>query len=401
MSTVIINHSDCRGGASVVSARLLKALRDLGEDAHMLVTHKGTDAQGVVLAGNALSRKIPFLAEHLRILAACRGDRTNLFKVSIATDGLALDRHPLVRQADTVMLNWVNQGVLDLDAIARMAADGKRIIWTMHDMWNAVGICHHAGECRRWLEPEGCSRCPLLGRGAGAHDLSARTWKRKRELYRRANITFVAVSNWLAEQCRRSPLMEGCRVEVIPNAFPVDQFRLEPKRSRAELGLPEGKLVTMGAARLDDPIKGLEIAVEALNMINSTTAVFFGAIRNSTALQSLKIPYVHLGTVADPDVLADIYAHSSVVLSASHYETLPGTLIEAQASGAYPVAFDRGGQRDIITHPATGWLADYPSAASLAEGIRRGLAGDYDRAALRAAAARFAAPAVARAYLSL
>lgn len=397
MSVVIINHSDTRGGASVVSRRLYEALRAEGVDASMLVTHKASQDPGIVLAGNPLSRKLPFIAEHLRILAACRGDRTNLFKISTGTDGLPLDRHPLVRNASTVMLNWVNQGMLSLDAIGRMAAEGKRIIWTMHDMWNATGVCHHiAGkncDCT-----SGC--CPLTGKSG----LCAATWRRKQQLYRNAGITFVAVSNWLAEQCRRSPLMADARIEVIPNVFPIDRFRLEPKRSRAESGLPEGPLILMGAARLDDPIKGLDIAIEALNICAQTekfTPVFFGAIRRPEILGQLKKPHVHLGTVADQDLLADIYAHSQAVLSASHFETLPGTLVEAQASGAFPVAFDRGGQRDIITAPAEGYLAQYPSASDLAEGLRRALTGPVDRAALRAAAARFSAPAIVEKYRNL
>lgn len=40
MKIVIINHSDSRGGASVVSMRLLEALVAAGEDVSMLVVHK-------------------------------------------------------------------------------------------------------------------------------------------------------------------------------------------------------------------------------------------------------------------------------------------------------------------------------------------------------------------------
>ena len=48
--------------------------------------------------------------------------------------------------------------------------------------------------------------------------------------------------------------------------------------------------------------------------------------------------------------------------------------MEGQAYGCIPVAFDHGGQRDIIDHTTTGWLVpwdDDPTvrANSLAEGI--------------------------------
>lgn len=40
---VLINHSDTRGGASVVTYRLMQALSRAGVDARMIVMHKGTD----------------------------------------------------------------------------------------------------------------------------------------------------------------------------------------------------------------------------------------------------------------------------------------------------------------------------------------------------------------------
>ena len=151
----------------------------------------------------------------------------------------------------------------------------------------------------------------MLHARAGRSDLSARTWRRKRELYSRAGITFVAVSNWLAEKCRCSPLMDGCRIEVIPNAFPIDEFHTTPRTVRKEAGLPEGRIVLMGAARLDDPVKGLPLAVEALNRLDpaSATAVFFGNIRDASVLEKLRMPFVMAGEISDRSRLAELYAH--------------------------------------------------------------------------------------------
>ena len=90
MKIVIINHSDSRGGASVVSMRLLEALVAVGEDVSMLVVHKAGDNDRVHVAASGLRKKIPFLAEHTRIFASNGFTRQDLFAVSIATDGLPL-----------------------------------------------------------------------------------------------------------------------------------------------------------------------------------------------------------------------------------------------------------------------------------------------------------------------
>ena len=104
MKVVLINHSDSLGGASVVTYRLLKALQAEGVDASMLVVHKTSDDPTVVPAASHFKARIPFYAEAARIFIDNGFNRDDLFKVSLGSDGLPLSRHPLVRQADVVML---------------------------------------------------------------------------------------------------------------------------------------------------------------------------------------------------------------------------------------------------------------------------------------------------------
>lgn len=408
MKIAIINHSDSRGGASVVSMRLMKALAAEGAEVSMTVAHKAGKDPDVHLAGSALSRKIPFLLEHARIFAGNGFTRRDLFAVSIASDGIRLAAMPQVSQADVIMLNWVNQGMLDFSEIMTLIMMGKKIIWTMHDMWNLTGICHHAGTCTRYRLRPGCGNCPLLHGRAAENDLSRRTWELKRAIYATDRITFVAVSSWLERKCAESSVMKGCFVEVIPNAFPVDEFYIVPRRSRTDMGLPEGKkLILMGAARLDDPVKGLPLAVEALNRLadsgrTDAHAVFFGAIRDPHALDALRLPHTALGPVSDTGFLHELYAQSTAVLSSSLYETLPGTLVEGQAAGCFPVSFGEGGQADIVEHGISGYIARYRDTADLAEGLVMALDGRFDPALLRRNVEnRFSARAVARRYLRL
>ena len=397
MKIVLINHSDSRGGASVVTYRLMKALRALGHDASMLVAHKATDDPDVHLAASAIRAKLPFFKEHLRIFKACDFSRRNLFKISIASDGLPLARHPLVRSADAVILNWINQGMLSLDEIAVMAKE-RRVVWTMHDMWNLTSLCHHAGGCTQYEQT--CSDCHFVS----DKTLGERTWQRKKMLYDCSPLSFVAVSSWLAEKCRRSSLFTHFEPAVIPNAFPADKFYIEPKKTRHELNLPaEKKIILMGAARLDDPVKGLPYAIDALNRLkrSDAVAVFYGAIRDASALSSLRLPHVCLGSV-DNSLVAELCAHASVVMSSSLYETLPGTLIEGMAGGAMPVSFDLGGQSDIIRNVSEGYLIPPYDVSAFADAIDAALDSQCRREVQhRLVAERFSSESVAGAYLEL
>lgn len=91
-----------------------------------------------------------------------------------------------------------------------------------------------------------------------------------------------------------------------------------------------------------------------------------------------------------------------MVLSSSLYETLPGTLIEGQASGCLPVTFGRGGQADIVTHLSDGYIARYADTRDLAKGILWVLDQNVDRQALHESVRRrFSSTSVARSYIEL
>lgn len=397
MKVVLINHSDSLGGASVVTYRLLKALQAQGVEARMLVVHKATDDPSVVVAAPRWRARLPFYIEAARIFAANGHDRGDLFKVSLGSDGLPLSRHPLVREADAVLLAWVNQGMLSLKEIGRIAA-AKPVIWTMHDMWNLTALCHHAGECDKYAEPSGCRMCPLLHSKASGHDASTRVWHDKQRLYGSADLQFVAVSSWLGERCRQSRLMDAQNVMVIPNAFPVEEFYSAPPGDGR-------RIILMGAARLDDPVKGLPLAVDMLNRVtrrDNAEVRFFGALRDPHALDGLNFKHQYLGPINDQVRLRELYSQAHAVISTSLYETLPGTLIEGQAAGAMPLSFDRGGQADIIRSKEDGRLIPFGDTAAMAAALDEVLATDHDRDALRKTVVqRFSAPAVARKYIEL
>lgn len=355
MKIAIVNRSDARGGAAVVSRRLMHALRDAGADARMLVAEKLTDDPYVEKTGSQWRLKAAFLAERAQIYHADGHDRSALFKVDTAAFGLPLETHPLVREADVVILNWINQGMLSLGSIRRITAV-KRVIWTMHDLWNATGICHHPGLCDRFKGE--CGDCPFLGRRSSPEDISRRVLLKKRSLYLGSGIRFVAVSNWLAGKCRQSTLLAGQNLSVIPNPFPM------PKELTEDPMTDSGKITAvMAAARLDDDIKGFPVLIHALRNLPEDVAsrlriIFCGDIRDRYLLDNVCVDHEWLGSVPGKDMPA-IYSGARMVLSPSLYETLPGTLVEGQAYGALPVAFDSGGQRDIVTDGETGILADF------------------------------------------
>ena len=393
MKAVFLCTNDRTGGAAIVTYRLMEALAGSGVDARMVVAHKKSTSGRVSTVGKWHYR-LSFLAERLDIFLRSGFRRADLWKADTARFGCGISRHPWVKEADVVVLSWVNQGLVSLTDIRRIHAMGKRIFWTMHDMWCCTGVCHHSEACMRF---EGkCGLCPLLGKRSGT-DLSTKIQRRKASLYAEVPITFIPVSNWLAAQCRKSSLMRTAKIEVIPNALPIESFATNPIVSRHEIGLPEkGDLIIFAAARIDDPIKNLPLAIATLNKLHDThfngtdrspVAVFCVTIKDTTSLDGLRLPYVHMGTV-DPSMMAQIFAHATVVLSTSVRETLPGTLIEGMAAGAVPVTTGYGGQADIIDHGTDGYISNDDNPETLATFVSLAISSPFPRKQQHEAALR-------------
>lgn len=385
LKLTFISKSDLKGGAAVVTYRLVEALRSLDIDARMLVCEKMSHSDFVQVCAPVRKIQFFFLKERLNVLVHNGFKRKTLFKIDPASDGLSLWRHPWVKNADAIFLGWVNQGMLSMKGLRKIVGLGKPVVWIMHDMWNMTGICHHAGGCTGYIRE--CGDCPLLGNKATETDMSHQVWEAKERLYSMGKIKFVAVSTWLANKAQESRLMKDQEVAVIPNPFQITKTE---SAERAHLDIENQPVrIIFGAARLDDPIKGLPVLKKALEILRSSypdvasnvELVTFGTFKNIESLHNFAIPHVHLGVLKDADEIKNAYLGCQIVVSTSDYETLPGTLVEGQAYGCIPVAIDHGGQRDIVEHLKTGWLAPWNDVSSIRAGmIAEGLVWAYRNA---------------------
>lgn len=411
MKVLMVSTSDRTGGAAIAAGRLMEALQKLDINVKMLVLHKTGRSEDVLSVGSTWRKRYAFIGERLVIWMNNLFSRKNLFKVSIANTGIDITQSTEFKEADVIHLHWINQGMLSLNGIQKIVDSGKPIVWTMHDMWECTGICHHAYRCTNFKEE--CGRCPFL-RFPRRQDLSNSTFKKKKRLFNSGAIHFIAVSSWLASQAKSSALLAGKQVSVIPNTLALADFPLcDKKQSRERLKLPADKYVLIfGAARIDDPIKGLDLLLGAIKYLITTGSfkkeelhlLLFGNVKEREVLNTIPIDYLYMGSVAGSEALSQIYACGDVTVSSSYYETFGQTLIEAQACGCMPVAFDNSGQTDIIKHKENGYLADYLSVESLARGIEWALTEgrEVSRAMLRKGVQDdFSGDAVARKQINL
>jgi glycosyltransferase involved in cell wall biosynthesis len=185
---------------------------------------------------------------------------------------------------------------------------------------------------------------------------------------------YVAISHYVAGRIRRYYNREAS--VVYP---PVDTDFFQP-----DAAVPERFAIVVSALV---PYKRIDLAIEASRLAGVPLKIV-GAGPERHRLERLAgADTEFLGRRSNEELRA-LYQRAAVVL-------LPGeedfgiVPLEAQACGRPVVALGRGGALETVVPDETGILVDEPTAAALADGLRRALGRRFDAAAIRHHAERF------------
>lgn len=373
MKVLILNTSERTGGAAVAANRLMNALCKQGVEAKMLVRDKQSEDERVISVNHSwFQRRLNFLRfvwERLVIFLCNKLNRKDLFRVSIANTGVNLAAHPLVKEADVIHLHWINQGFLSLKGLRQLIATGKPIVWTMHDMWPATAICHHARTCECFQTL--CQNCFYLD--SHHADLSTFIFSRKNKLYTNSTMTFICCSKWLMNRAVKSQLLQQRKVLSIPNPINIMLYHpLDKQQAREQFGLPINKtLLLFGALNVMDERKGIDFLIKALRLLpsDSVELVVFGQVKDQIE-EMLPVRIHAMGYLSDDQKIAQLYSAVDMFVTSSLEENLPNTIMEAMACGTPCVGFQTGGIPEMIDHEQNGYVAHYQDAKDLAKGIQ-------------------------------
>lgn len=407
MKITLINTSDSAGGAAIACRRLGMALRGENCPAQMLVKERTTDLPWVRSSKRFWWRtETTHYLEKLCFLPFEKNASVR-FQFSTASFGVSLSRHSAVQWADLLHLHWINKGFLSLKGLQDLAATGKPLVWTCHDMWPFTGGCHYAGTCNQYQQP--CGQCPFLARPSES-DISHRIWLQKKALYDRLNLQVVTCSEWLSTAARSSSLFRNKPIHAIPNPIDTDRF--------APAGPPlikENATFTLlfQAMNIDDERKGFAYLLRAFQLLKTrfpTTAerlkiLLFGKVLPET-IARIPFPVEHAGILTrEADIIA-AYRKADLFVIPSLEENLPNTVMESLSCGVPVVGFASGGIPEMIRHMYNGYLAPVGDAQALATGIHTLLSEPHRLAQLADQARRwalehYAAPVVAKKYMEV
>ncbi len=397
MKVLLVSTSDMVGGGAIAAFRLMEALNNNGVKAKMLVRDKLSSSVTVAQTGTI----IPKVLERLQIMSYLKG---KLWQADTADFGFDITRTEEYEEADIIHLHWINQGMVSLSCLKKMIKDGKKIVWTLHDEWPYLGICHYKGDCQ---ETE-CRQCPLLpGNIAHKHYLQ------KQNIYKKGNITFVGCSQWITDRAKQA--LPDAEVVHINNCVPHNIFRhIDQMEARKKLDLPlDNKIILFCSQNLNDERKGFAFLQQALEKFTIHNSQFIIQGPQSMAMDSHSpkggegggLMTICIGKggryISSPEEMAMMYAAADVFVTPSLQDNLPNTIAEAMSCGTPCVGFNVGGIPEMIDHLQNGYVAQYKDVNDLAEGIQYVLAHDMREAALHKAASAYGETHVAQKYINV
>lgn len=376
MRVLFVNTNDTSGGAARAAVRIMRGVQQGGAEAQMFVKYKNSQASDIVplsrfVPSGLLYRAFDWIATKIKnkwqhhIWHPYKQTKQNLYFSDLRSTRI----HGALQKMDydIIHLHWINNRFFDIRELAKIH---KPIIWTLHDSWAFTGICHVPYECKEYETH--CGACPMLG-SKNEKDLAYDVFEKKLEAYKDLDLHIVTPSRWLGECAKRSALLRRFPVHVIPNCIDTDLYQpMDKADARKILGLePDKKYLLFGAMHvLVDKNKGFAFLKEALKQIKDADIelLVYGTNDN---LQSygLPIPARSLGYINNDKMMALLYNAADVCIVPSLSENLSNTIMESLSCGTPVVAFNIGGNGDMIDHQKNGYLAREKDCADLSKGI--------------------------------
>lgn len=403
MKILIVNFSDLQGGAARAASRLHISLLNENIDSKMFVSLKNGDNFKVLTQQSNSQKLLVKFKAIFNTFPLKRYKKPALFSPSF-TPSLGVVKAINKLNPDIVHLHWVNAGMLRIEDLNKIKAP---IVWSLHDMWAFTGGCHYSGDCSGYMK--NCGKCPVLNSSA-ENDISRKIFKRKEKTFSKlSDITIVGLSKWLEESAKLSSLLKDKNIINLPNPIDIHIFKPFDKACARELWkLPKDKkLVLFGSmSATSDVRKGFIELSNALKELDNDNVelLIFGSSKPKNPYQfGFKTHY--LGQLNDDISLVTLYNVADVMVVPSLQENLSNVIMESLACGTPVVAFNIGGNSDMIDHQKNGYLAKPYLATDLANGINwvinNNTANEVSQKAREKVIENFSNAVVAKKYIQL
>lgn len=253
-------------------------------------------------------------------------------------------------EPDVIHLHNLHGHYLNLEILfAYLSRIDLPVVWTLHDCWAFTGKCAHftAVNCDRWQTQ--CHHCPQLSEYPPSllFDRSTEQFCDKRKWFNSVNrMTIVSVSNWLAQQVKKS-FLSGYPVLTCYNWIDQGTFRPTLSDLRERLGIGENTFVILGvsASWQSGSRKWIDFLRLSRLLGADMTLVLIGGTSRPVDLPDcvIWIPYV-----SSPNELAKYYSMADVFVHLSVEDTFGKVIAEALACGTPAIVYESTGCPEVV-----------------------------------------------------
>lgn len=224
-----------------------------------------------------------------------------------------------------------------------------KVIWTLHDCWAFTGHCTYYSYfgCLKWMSE--CSSCRQKHEYPASYvlDNSQSNYKRKHSIFSGMGdrLSIVAVSEWLAEEVRKSFLKEY-KVNTIYNGIDTDIFKNLRSDLKERLCIQD-KYIFLCVSDGWDKRKGYEQVLELAECIDSDSVLIVIGL-NQKQIKELPHGVIGLKRTWNQQELVKYYSIADVLFNPSKEETFGLVTVESMACGTPAVVYNTTACAEIV-----------------------------------------------------
>ena len=250
---------------------------------------------------------------------------------------------------DIIQLGNLHGNFINFPMLASyIAKNDIATVLVLHDCLPFTGKCCHytLDECFKWQT--GCGNCPRVKKDniSWFLDRTSYLWKKKKELWGNIpRLAVVGVSKWIAEEAKKSPLMENAKF-ITYNYNGIDSAKFKPMKSniRERYNLQDKK-VLLGVASSWNESKGIsDISKLAENLPDDCVIVLVGSSKKTIAKENV----ISVPATNRVEELVEWYSAADVFINISREESFGKVSAEALMCGTPVVCFDSTANSEII-----------------------------------------------------
>lgn len=287
---------------------------------------------------------------------------------------------------DIVHLHCLNGSIVNIYRLLKwLAKKNIKTVVTHHAEFYYTGSCDHAYTCKQFTYIEGCQHCPIKFRATRSKTLdnSGRAWrsmKRAFSYFKQNQLIFIAVSPWLKERSKLSPIVNNFNCEVVMNGVNVDIFKYinEENIIMKRIRNNKKKICLFVGAYFDpqnrNDNKGGWYIFELAKQMPDVLFVIV-SLRNINCNKTPDNVYIW-GPSKGQEELASLYRSSDVTIVTSRRETFSMVCAESLCCGTPVVGFKAGGPESISLKKFS-YFVNYADLTALQDSVETMLRQDF------------------------